>query len=68
MSKISFFHLFDGENWKTLLLDKHFSEDWHDRRRVLEELYEETYAIPEHIYKHGSPALHGFKFPSWNIT
>ena len=60
--------MFDGEDWKRLLLDEHFDTDWCDRRRVLEELYSETYAIPACIYKHGSPALRGFKFPSWNIT
>jgi hypothetical protein len=60
--------MFEGEDWKRLLLEKHFETHWRDRRHVLEELYEETYAIPACIYKHGSPALRGFEFPSWSIT
>ena len=60
--------MFNGEDWKRLLLDKHFDADWRDRRHVLEELHSEIYAIPACIYKHDSPALRGFKFSSWNIT
>lgn len=60
--------MFDGENWKTLRLDKHFGAHWHDRRRVLQELNHEALAIPDCIYKRDSPALHGFEFPSWKIT